>query len=46
MSDFLLTIERIALALIIIIFAVHYTFIQITNHVNKKKGRNGNGENH
>jgi len=46
MNDFLLTIERIALALIIIIFAVHYTFTQITNHLNGKKGQNDNGKNH
>jgi hypothetical protein len=46
MNDFLLTIERIALALIIIIFAVHYTFIQISNHFKSKRKENNNGENH
>jgi len=46
MSDFLLTLERIALAVIIIVFAVYYTITQIITLINKRKEQNRNGKNH
>jgi len=46
MNEFLLTLERIALAAIIIMFAIHYTVTQITILINKKKEQDKNGKNH
>jgi hypothetical protein len=46
MNEFLLTLERVALAAIIIMFAIHYTVTQITILINKRKEKNGNGKNH
>lgn len=46
MNEFLLTLERIALAAIIIMFAIHYTVTQITILINKRKEQNENGKNH
>ena len=46
MNEFLLTLERVALAAIIIMFAIHYTVTQITILIDKRKEKNGNGKNH
>jgi len=46
MSEFLLTLERVALAAIIIVFVIHYTATQIIIFIKQRKERNGNGENH
>jgi hypothetical protein len=46
MNEFLLTLERIALAAIIIMFAIRYTVTQITILINKRKEQNENGKNH
>jgi hypothetical protein len=46
MNEFLLTLERVALAAIIVMFAIHYTVTQITILIDKRKEKNGNGKNH